>query len=348
MKKYNVCFIFDSQYLCQTMTAIKSLIINNGKLRLDIYAFVMDMDESDKERLCALSTERQIVYVKDVSNYVKRFQGIDTMGWIYATYIRLLLGELLPDDVKQVLYMDSDMIIRGSLEFILQYSLQDKVVGAVLDKYITNDVKNGLGLESCDPYFNAGILLINLELWRKEGVGDRCIDFLQKNCEANAMADQNALNVILKGRYDLLPLSYNVDGYMLLLPYQKAKNIMEQPVIPYYSENDYEEARKHPTIIHFIGWYIDKPWTRDNLWICGGLKPYAEEFEKYAILAGVGIPWKERNIPKGIQGKIREWTREGIRNSIKACDTKKVIHYYKIGGLILSVGSKLKKSLKGN
>ncbi len=342
MEIYNVCFIFDGQFLCQGMTAIKSLIINNERQRLDIYVFVFNMNKKDKEKIRLLSTDAQNVNIKDVSVYLERFKRIETMGWGYATYIRLLLGELLPDSVKKVLYIDSDTITTGSLECIFQYSLNDKFCGAVLDKYVAEDIKNSFGIKNDDPYFNAGVLFINLELWRKENIGDKCIEFLQNNHNANTMPDQNALNVVFKGRFDLLPLSCNVDGYALLLPYEEAKGIIAQTIEPYYSENDYEEARKHPVIVHFIGWYMDKPWIKDNL------QPYAREFEKYVALANMEIPWKERAIPKGIQGKIREWTRKGIRNSIKACDTKKLVYYYKTGEFILSVGSKLKKALKGN
>lgn len=342
MAIYSVCFIFDSHFLCQGMTAIKSLIINNKSQRMDIYALVINMVEKDKTRIMSLSTDRQNVNVKDVSGYVERFKNIDSMGWDYAIYIRLLLEEILPDSVKRVLYIDSDTIITGSLECIFQYSLDNKLGGAVLDKYIIDDIKNSLGLKNNEPYFNSGVVFINLELWRKESIGDKCINFLQNNHDANTMPDQNALNVVLKGGIDMLPLSCNVDGYTLLLPYEEAKGIIAQAIEPYYSENDYEEARNHPVIVHFIGWYMDKPWIKDNL------QPYAKEFEKYAALAGVEIPWKERNIPKGIVGKIREWTRERIRDSIKACDMKKVVHYYKTGELILSVGSMLKKGLKGN
>lgn len=340
MDKNNVCFTFDRNFLSQAMAAIQSLIVNNIGMELDIYALVIGLDEKDKRKVQRLSTDKQIIKIVDVTGFLRRFEGINTMGWNHAVYVRLLLGEILPIEVKKVLYLDGDILVTGKLDTIFQVDIRDSLGAAVLDKYISRKEKAELGLPSTAPYFNTGVVYVNLQKWREVDLGKKCIRFLKRHPLANRYPDQNALNVMMKGRYVLLPLSCNVDGYHLMMPYQYIKSIIRQPVLKYYSIEDYESARNSPIIVHFIGWYLGKPWEKGNL------QPYAAEFVHYAKAAGAIIPWIDRKQYAGaIKGRLKEYARKGIKKSIREGNMKRAAKYYKNCNAILGMGSFVKKAL---
>lgn len=342
--KNNICYIFDKRFISQGMTAIKSLIVNNLDFDMDIYALLIEMDEEMKKRVAGLGTEKIRVIVMDVSDRISEFEGIDSKGWSYATYIRLLLEEMLPPSVEKILYIDSDTIVTGSIKKIFKLPMGNLLGAAVLDKYIGQNEKKKVGLAKTEPYFNSGVLYVNLFQWRKEALGRKCVDYLKKNDEMNDMPDQNALNVMMRGRYRLLPPAYNVDGYNLMLPYALGKKLMRQPIGDYYSKNParlYEQARRSPRIVHFVGWYLDKPWLRSNH------QPYADEYEKYAGLAGVDVPCKEgKSYGTGLAGMIRERTRTMIGRCISKGDQKGIVFYYLASEKILYAGSCVKRACR--
>ena len=68
-------------------------------------------------------------------------------------------------------------------------------------------------------------MLIDLKKWKDKKVGERCIQFLKDNAEANNIPDQNAINYVLKDDVELISLRYNVDGLMPYLPYKNAKKL---------------------------------------------------------------------------------------------------------------------------
>ena len=58
-------------------------------------------------------------------------------------------------------------------------------------------------------YAAAGILLINIEYWRKNKIEQKCLDFISANKESCKWHDQDALNKVLNGTIKFCPLKYN-------------------------------------------------------------------------------------------------------------------------------------------
>ena len=90
---------------------------------------------------------------------------------------RLFIGTLLPKTVKRVLYLDCDTVVVQSIGNLWNLDLKGHVAGAVMEPTIYQVVKQEIGLKEQDPYFNSGVLLIDLERWRADGVEKRLLDF---------------------------------------------------------------------------------------------------------------------------------------------------------------------------
>jgi lipopolysaccharide biosynthesis glycosyltransferase len=161
-----------------------------------------------------------------------------------ATYSRLALPRLLPPDVKKVVWLDSDVLVTGDLERLWSTELgdshllavQDPCVPFVSSRYGIRRWRE-LGLSERAKYFNAGVMLIDLDRWRQDEIGERAGDYLRGRGGEVMFWDQEGLNAVLCGRWGELDVRWN---YCLGLTRR------EKP------------AALEPSIIHFAGTL--KPW----------------------------------------------------------------------------------------
>lgn len=107
--------------------------------------------------------------------------------------------------VERALYLDSDVLVRGDLRPLWETDLQGKMVGAV------TDVGYPLGHENMarQPYFNAGVLLMDLAKIR--GSIDGAKGLASKMREAK-FRDQDFLNTQFANEWIPLPLQWNAQG----------------------------------------------------------------------------------------------------------------------------------------
>ena len=113
--------------------------------------------------------------------------------------------------------MDADMIVLKDISLLWQIDLRDNAVAAVPDKtkQIWTDKWNDwcyqrLQMSPDKPYFNAGLLLMNLDVWRKQNISAACLKFMDENPERVIFDDQDALNWVLKACWLILDLKWNV------------------------------------------------------------------------------------------------------------------------------------------
>ncbi|HVG14506.1 MAG TPA: glycosyltransferase family 8 protein, partial [Chitinophagaceae bacterium] len=122
-----------------------------------------------------------------------------------ATYFRLLLAETLPEESK-VLYLDCDLVVKGSLAELWSTPLTTYAVAAVEDKKF--DLHEKLGFPA-KPYFNAGVLLINLDFWREQKLTQQFLFFLENHGDRISFWDQDVLNVVLLNKCLFLNEKWN-------------------------------------------------------------------------------------------------------------------------------------------
>jgi lipopolysaccharide biosynthesis glycosyltransferase len=156
-------------------------------------------------------------YGSDITFYeiaLERLQNLRVDGHVsIATYYRLMSPLILPAKIEKVLYLDSDIIVRHSLSELWEIDLKDWALAAVDDLWPTTEGflahMEILGLPPNVRYFNAGVLLINLNYWRQNKVCERATAFVRENPGKIDFHDQDALNVILARCWIPLPGIWN-------------------------------------------------------------------------------------------------------------------------------------------
>ena len=239
----NVAICVDDNY-CQHISPMLYSIDKNTHEKVDVYLIYYKLKPESLEyivRLNEVLTNVEIKIRKLKDYHYERLSLFKETKLPTEAYFRLLLPELLPG-IKRVLYLDVDMLILNDLKELYQTKLGNKVMGVVRDFPFTND-KNSwayflLG-DAGERYFNSGMLLLNLEVMRKNNIVEKFIKFISETSQYYFLGDQDAFNVFFF--YDVKVLG-NENNYI-------AEN---QSIL--------EKTNFDVTIMHYCGFSDPKPW----------------------------------------------------------------------------------------
>lgn len=187
---------------------------------------------------------------------VTPYKGLHNIGWgSTATYLPLMMPQLL-ESHDRAIYLDCDILIRADLSGLWKLLSQTQggtSLCAVRDygfPTVGRAFKPGLvemlGIPSDLPYFNSGVMAINLEAWRENRVTERALEFALKYAPFMRFGgDQDALNGVIRGRWQELDPRWNVlTGAIDKMPHQGAPT----------NNADWRDAK----ILHYSGSL--KPW----------------------------------------------------------------------------------------
>jgi lipopolysaccharide biosynthesis glycosyltransferase len=248
----DIAMVTDPTYLPWCATAIRSCI-GSASLPEQVRIHLLHTDTVDPRVLSRLGemVEEQGGAMRTHTFHEGRLRGLPThlqgkQGWV--TWARVLLPDVL-SDLERVVYLDADTLVTDSLEPLWSHELTHPVgaVANVLDPSM--DDRDALGLRGA--YFNAGVLLIDLERWRSEGVVKELVDFGREHPELVRWSDQDALNSVFDARWDALHPRWNVMNSFFTWP--NAGRLVHGP-------GRLAEALASPAIVHFEGPEFVKPW----------------------------------------------------------------------------------------
>lgn len=284
----HIAFGFDHKYVMPCGVAIVSICEHTGSYIMFHALVSSDVACEDRKRLEGIvhSYKNAITYY-DVDKC--QFSHLPEVCHITrSTYNRFLIPKMLSADIKKVLYLDTDLIAVQSLEPLWNIELKpDEPVAMAIDARCSGVRQhNAINLPLSESYYNAGVMLMNLECWRKENISDKCIDSIMNYNWP--WLDQDALNVVLRGRIKKLHLKYNLQ--MAFVRCLEKDWEIERDL--YFTE--VYVAKDDPVIIHYSE--ETKPW-HDNY-------THPEEWLKYKALS----PWKD--MPLEIKPKPAIFARE--------------------------------------
>lgn len=203
----------DAAYAMPLATALRSLVENNcSQWPLDIHVLYQGIDEETKSKIFGSlpSNSVEITWHSiDPSLLARKYYTPPHISMM--TYARLLLSDVVPASATRALYLDCDILVLGSLEPLWNFELDGTVLGAVVDPFDQNSLRrqpDALLAHKVNRYFNAGVLLIDVERWRDEQVAERAFQYLE-SFPTSDYADQDALNFACDGRWKELARCWN-------------------------------------------------------------------------------------------------------------------------------------------
>ncbi len=299
-KHLHIVVASDDNYAEFVATLLVSIFSSNAECfdRITVHLLANGITEATLRRITAhIPTGKGELLSYDISDISNRL-GIEVPKTIaISSYARLFIQSLLPRDISRVLYLDCDTIVTDSLTELWQTDLTDYYIGGILDTLPDTVAKTSVGLGENVPYVNAGVLLINLEQWRKDNLQRRFLQFLLSYGGHVHHHDQGLINGVCRGHIKVLHPRYNLTTNYLSHNY----DILRQTNTPFYSKEQIGEAKSHPAIIHFTAGFLTRPWCK------GSHHPFASLFRQmHAKTMWKDTPLREDDRSLGI--KLHSWT----------------------------------------
>lgn len=264
----NILVALDSNYIYPLCVMLRSLAASDPSERYDVFIAYSSLTEDDFCKMeHSLSGCDHEIHRVLVDNGI--FEGAPVLDRISKeTYYRLLIGDILPESVHRILYLDPDIVINKSLSELYNCDMQGNIIAGGTHLFTlmkaVNHIRLGLKKKNC--YINAGVLLIDLDEWRKFIDLKTIFAFITKNTKKLFLADQDVINCLFKDRIlHIDERKYNID--------EKTFSVYSLPFAGSRRIND-EWVRSNSAIIHFNG--RQKPW-RGNKYK-GHLGEYFEKF----------------------------------------------------------------------
>lgn len=245
-----VAFSVGKNYWPHVATAVKSLYDACYDVVPEVIIFYERLDQHWKKKIqiFAQDTGGIISFAKFSVPEVKYF-----VPWHdgHSTYYRIYFPELLTL-YDRVLYLDSDIIILADLNELLSINLEDYPFAAssILSKAAREQLNSAINRERDAVYFNAGVMLIDINNWRRLDITRRVANTILNNKKCFECGDQDALNIVINGNFKHLDLKWNLTSRYFEL--SGPGDILDQ------HDEELLNALRDAKIIHFTG--TEKPW----------------------------------------------------------------------------------------
>lgn len=180
-------------------------------------AFVVDdgIPPGDKQRVAdSMPANASVSWIRPVRD---NFDGLPLWGRMpITTYDKLMVADFLPADVHRAIWLDCDMLVLADLGELWTRSFGDASTLAVQDALVPLVSSRfgvagytEMGIDPKAPYFNAGMMVIDVDAWRNENVSRSGLEYLRKFRDSVFFWDQEALNAALVGRWSALESRWN-------------------------------------------------------------------------------------------------------------------------------------------
>ena len=213
-----IFYACDDKFVNYAVVSIHSLIMNaNKEYQYKIHILNTGFLAESKAKLEALAEENVEICFEDVTKRMEEIQDRLPLRDYYSmtTYYRIFMADMFPH-YKKAIYIDSDTVVLGDISEMYLYDLEDNLVGAVTDQVIVQEhvyskyTRKVLGIRP-EKYFNAGVLLMNCEMFRREKVLERFVELVNLYTFVVAQ-DQDYLNIICKDKVLWMHPKWNVEA----------------------------------------------------------------------------------------------------------------------------------------
>jgi lipopolysaccharide biosynthesis glycosyltransferase len=247
----NIVFCVDRKALPGLHVAAYSLLarISSAIPQTRFWIFSDVLDEADLVLLHKTLSSLKKSYTLELRRVdVAIFNGFHPLNDSWATYYRLVVPRIL--EVERFLYVDADTLCDVDVSSLNTLDMGGAPAGLVpeapLAEAADRFVADQLGNSSTEPYFNAGIILISVEAWRRQKISEQAMAYLARHHPR--FWDQSALNVVLHRKALVLDERFNCIANM-------------RKHWPTLREPDGQINR----LVHFLDY--PKPWDFMGEWV---------------------------------------------------------------------------------
>lgn len=286
--RINIATALDDNYIRYTYVMLVSLLENQNPDD-EIYAYILHAGIKQENIVALKELEekyhscKMIFMLIDENTFGRKL--LTKEGWPMATYYRLLLPDIIDEDIDRLLYLDGDIVVNSSLREVYFSDFEGNILCACedctgQDTLVSADKIAKIVYESGRKYFNAGFLLWDFARWKKE----------------------YSLNVYMLKLGEIEDYLYALDQDILNYTHVDETKILDNKKYNLFAkvafsewEMKCEEIEKSATVIHYA---TQKPWMGEYVhcdnekiwWKYAKLSPYYDELINDFMDACLGNP----------------------------------------------------------
>lgn len=285
----NIVYAADNNYAWLAGISLLSFLDNNKGIH---NIFILDdnilVDNKNKLKEIASKYQANIFFI-DVKNILNDLKEKGVKGYgdhlSLAIYARLFIADLLPQEVKKVLYLDCDTLIVDDISEIENIKMNKTMM--MVPDCLHSAYKNYINLSKEKVYYNSGVILFDLKKWRMQKCTNQLMECLENKSNTYALVDQDTISVSLNDEIERFSVGgYNCQSMMFLYDYDGCLKVYDLNESIYLNENEFNITKNHPKILHFCGNSFIRPWYSNSNHL------YKEEWLRYYKES----PWCERKL----------------------------------------------------
>ena len=238
-EKISIALCTDENLVKHIGTLLYSVDENTSSF-VDAYIIYDNLSEKSLKKLTALNdifstVKVQMVRVPDKQQEKINKISLENNGLPVTSCYRFILADLLPS-LDRIIYLDIDTLVLGDLTELWRINLEGNFIGATKDALPYSDMNASQRfIFEKEMYFNSGVLLIDLNIFRECKISNKLIDFAINTVSYCRYGDQDILNYYFSGTLKLLDVIWNCGREFM---------------------DGIEDKIK---IVHFYG--LEKPWN---------------------------------------------------------------------------------------
>ena len=263
-----IFFAVDDGYCPFLAVAIQSLIDHaSPEYTYSIKVLNTDIGSSNKQKISKYERENVSIEFVDLNYYMRKVMDKLYTRDYYSksTYFRLFIPNLYPQYDK-ALYLDSDIVVLDDIAALYHTEMGDDLVAAAPDDIIQFNpvfqtyVEKVVGVADYRRYFNAGVLLMNLDQMRRFRFQEKFVYLLDK-IRFQVAQDQDYLNRLCKGRVTFLDRTWN------RMPIEDPRIKLEDVKLVHYN-------------LAFKPWHFEDILYQEFFWMYASETEYFEQIQE--------------------------------------------------------------------
>ena len=257
LNRYALACAFDEDYALPAAVALRSVSMHwSQSSALDVYIIDSGVTPRSRSQI-EMSVIGSRMRLHWCSIDVERFLDLPLFANMKRQcYHRLAVGEVVPEGIDRVVWLDMDVLVFRCISELWDIELNGNPVAAVQDMaipWVSSPLGLGefeaLGLDQDAPYFNNGLMLLEMKPWREEEMAARVVNYLRVHANRIFHFEQHAFNAVYAGQWCALDPRWNVIASLAGQRYFRSKHL---------SGELRQIVSKSPWIVHFAGTF--KPW----------------------------------------------------------------------------------------
>ena len=249
----------DDNYSMPLATTMSSVIAHVSSQRQVVICIIANkIAQANKKKILKSLNKPNVTIEWLVPDEAKLTNVIISRHITIASYYRILIPELLPAKYQKAIYLDSDVIVKTNIEKLWDTEIADNYVLAVRDMDIdATYVSSPKGLQNYQQlgiapdckYFNAGVLVLNVDKWRRDNLSQKIVNYISNNQLYIRWHEQDAMNAVIAGKWSELDLRWNSQAVIHTYSSWKETSLTEEM---------YNNVINDSYIVHFSS--SAKPW----------------------------------------------------------------------------------------